>query len=72
MMVLASAASAQEYPAKPINLIVPWPAGGPTDITMRAMAEAASKHLGQPIVIENKAGGARHRWSGDDGSDGKA
>jgi len=58
MMVLASAASAQEYPAKPINLIVPWPAGGPTDITMRAMAEAASKHIGQPIVIENKAGGA--------------
>ena len=58
MMVLASAASGQEYPAKPINLIVPWPAGGPTDITMRAMAEAASKHIGQPIVIENKAGGA--------------
>jgi tripartite-type tricarboxylate transporter receptor subunit TctC len=58
VMVLASVASAQEFPAKPINLIVPWPAGGPTDITMRAMAEAASKHLGQPIVIENKAGGA--------------
>lgn len=58
MMVLASAASAQDYPSKPVTLIVPWPAGGPTDITMRAMAEAASKHLGQPIVIENKAGGA--------------
>jgi tripartite-type tricarboxylate transporter receptor subunit TctC len=58
VMVLASVASAQEFPAKPINLIVPWPAGGPTDITMRAMAEAASKHIGQPIVIENKAGGA--------------
>ena len=57
MMVLASAASAQDYPSKPITLIVPWPAGGPTDVTMRSMAEAASKHLGQPIVIENKAGG---------------
>jgi tripartite-type tricarboxylate transporter receptor subunit TctC len=57
MMVLASAAFAQDFPAKPITLIVPWPAGGPTDITMRAMAEAAAKHLGQPIVIENKAGG---------------
>src|SRR5688572_21602131 len=57
MMVLASAASAQDYPAKPVTLIVPWPAGGPTDITMRSMAEAASKHLGQPIIIENKAGG---------------
>jgi tripartite-type tricarboxylate transporter receptor subunit TctC len=57
MMGLASAVSAQDYPSKPITLIVPWPAGGPTDITMRAMAEAASKHLGQPIVVENKAGG---------------
>ena len=57
MMVLASAASAQDYPSKPITLIVPWPAGGPTDVTMRSMAEAASKHLGQPIIIENKAGG---------------
>ncbi|ETR76333.1 hypothetical protein X566_17420 [Afipia sp. P52-10] len=51
-------ASADDYPSKPITLIVPWPAGGPTDVTMRAMAEAAAKHLGQPIVIENKAGGA--------------
>jgi tripartite-type tricarboxylate transporter receptor subunit TctC len=58
MMVLASAASAQDYPTKPITLIVPWPAGGPTDATMRSMAEAASKHLGQPIVVENKAGGS--------------
>jgi tripartite-type tricarboxylate transporter receptor subunit TctC len=57
MMGLAGVASAQEFPQRPINLIVPWPAGGPTDITMRSMAEAASKHLGQPVVIENKAGG---------------
>ena len=57
MMVLAGAASAQDYPTKPVTLIVPWPAGGPTDVTMRAMADAAAKHLGQPIIIENKAGG---------------
>ena len=57
LMVLASHASAQEYPSRPITLIVPWPAGGPTDITMRSMADAAAKHLGQPIMIENKAGG---------------
>jgi tripartite-type tricarboxylate transporter receptor subunit TctC len=50
-------AQAQDYPTKPITLIVPWTAGGSTDITMRAMAEVASKHLGQPIVIDNKAGG---------------
>ena len=53
---IAGAAQAQTYPSRPITLIVPWPAGGPTDVTMRAMAEVASKHLGQPIVIENKAG----------------
>ena len=48
---------AQDYPTRPINLIVPWPAGGSTDIAMRAIAEGASKHLGQPITIDNKAGG---------------
>ena len=60
LAVLASArlAVAQEYPTKPVTLIVPWPAGGPTDVSMRAIAEAAQKHLGQPIIIENKAGGA--------------
>jgi tripartite-type tricarboxylate transporter receptor subunit TctC len=57
MMVVTSVAFAQDYPVKPVTLIVPWPAGGPTDVTMRAMADAAAKHLGQPIVVENKAGG---------------
>ena len=47
-------AMAQEYPTKPITLIVPWPAGGSTDISMRAIAESASKVLGQPIVVDNK------------------
>jgi tripartite-type tricarboxylate transporter receptor subunit TctC len=54
---LAPAAWAQDYPTRPVTLIVPWAAGGQTDITLRTLAEAASKHLGQPIVIENKAGG---------------
>jgi tripartite-type tricarboxylate transporter receptor subunit TctC len=54
---LAPQAVAQDYPTKPITLIVPWTAGGSTDITMRAMAEVASKHLGQPIIVDNKAGG---------------
>lgn len=47
---------AQSYPTKPITLIVPWPAGGSTDISMRAIARGAEKHLGQPIIIENKGG----------------
>jgi tripartite-type tricarboxylate transporter receptor subunit TctC len=47
---------AQGYPEKPITLVVPWPAGGSTDIAMRTIAEAASKHLGQPVVVDNKPG----------------
>ena len=56
-MLVSAAAGAQEYPTKPITLIVPWPAGGSTDISMRAIAESASKVLGQPIAVDNKAGG---------------
>jgi tripartite-type tricarboxylate transporter receptor subunit TctC len=55
--LFSGAAAAQEYPTKPITLIVPWPAGGSTDISMRAIADAASKHLGQPIAVDNKGGG---------------
>jgi tripartite-type tricarboxylate transporter receptor subunit TctC len=48
---------AAEYPVKPISLIIPYPAGGSTDLTGRALASAAQKHLGQPIIVENKGGG---------------
>lgn len=49
-----------QYPAKPITLLVPWAPGGGTDIVLRVLAENASKHLGQRIIVENKpgAGGA--------------
>ncbi len=57
-LALCGAARAQDYPVKPVTLIVPWPAGGSTDIAMRAIADAAAKHLGQPIVVDNKAGGS--------------
>ena len=49
-------AQAQSFPAKPIKLIIAFPAGGPTDITMRSLADNASRILGQPVVIENKPG----------------
>ena len=56
-LLMSASAGAQDYPTKPVTLIVPWPAGGSTDISMRAIADSASKALGQPIVIDNKAGG---------------
>ncbi|MGY2890594.1 hypothetical protein ACVIHI_007708 [Bradyrhizobium sp. USDA 4524] len=62
-MLVSTAALAQDYPTKPITLIVPWPAGGSTDISMRAIAESASKVLGQPIAVDNKAGGGAAPWA---------
>jgi tripartite-type tricarboxylate transporter receptor subunit TctC len=44
------------FPDRPVRLLVPWAAGGPTDIQMRALAEQAARRLGQPVIIENKPG----------------
>ena len=49
---------AQAYPSRPIKYICPWPAGGATDIVMRALAESAGKVLGQTVLIENRPGAA--------------
>ena len=57
-MLTGTPAQAQSYPSRPVTLIVPWPAGGSTDLAMRALADATQKHLGQPIVVENKPGAA--------------
>lgn len=56
LIALAGVAQAQNFPVKPVTLIVPWPAGGSSDLALRALADATQKHLGQPIVIENRAG----------------
>ena len=55
-LAVAGAAQAQGYPTKPITMIVPFAAGGPTDIIARIVADNMSKTLGQQIVIENVAG----------------
>jgi tripartite-type tricarboxylate transporter receptor subunit TctC len=54
---LASPALSQSpFPSRPIRMIVPWPAGGTTDIQMRALCEIAARRLGQTIVIDNRSG----------------
>ena len=56
--VLAGAPlSAAEFPTKPVTLVIPYPAGGSTDLTGRALAVAAKQYLGQPVICENKSGG---------------
>ena len=49
-------ARAQAWPSQPVRLMIAFPAGGPTDITMRVLAENASKLTGQPVIVENRPG----------------
>jgi tripartite-type tricarboxylate transporter receptor subunit TctC len=53
---LASAASAQTYPNRPIRMIAPFPAGGLVDVFARAVGDELAKSLGQPVIIENRPG----------------
>ena len=55
-LVVAAAASAQTYPTRPIALVVPFSAGGPTDTIARIMAERMGRSLGQTVVVENTTG----------------
>ena len=58
LFALSGSAFAQAFPAKPVTLICPWPAGGGTDLHLRKLGEIAARHLGQPVVIENRPGGS--------------
>jgi tripartite-type tricarboxylate transporter receptor subunit TctC len=55
-VAIPSLAQSQAFPSRPIKLICPWPAGGPTDAVMRAIAESAGKALGGTVIVENKGG----------------
>src|SRR6187402_1479870 len=49
-------ANAQTWPTKPVKIIVPFPAGGPTDVLTRVLGDKLAQALGQPVVVENKPG----------------
>ena len=53
-----AAAHAQDFPTRPIRVLVPYTAGGPSDVGTRLMSDPLARHLGQPLVIENKGGAA--------------
>ena len=59
-------AQAQSFPNKPVTLMVPYPPGGLSDVIARTINNTLSKHLGQPVIVENLggAGGAclHRRW----------
>src|SRR5882757_8650524 len=58
LLLLPVAASAQEFPTKPIRLIVPFPAGGPNDIIARVVGQRMSELMRQPVLIDNRGGQA--------------
>jgi hypothetical protein len=55
-LVLAGPALAQDYPTKPVKVIVPFPAAGPTDVVARLVAQKLSEKFGQQFYIENMSG----------------
>ncbi|HEU5177591.1 MAG TPA: tripartite tricarboxylate transporter substrate binding protein [Burkholderiales bacterium] len=58
LLLFITAANAQEFPSKPVRILVPWPPSGNVDITARTVAPALGEALGQQVIVENRAGAA--------------
>ena len=58
LLIAVPAASAQDFPSKPVKVIVPFPPGGPVDVLARALGEGFRERTGQTFVVDNKPGGA--------------
>ena len=56
VLALAANAAAQEFPSKPVHLVVPFPAGGPLDISGRLIGKELHDRWGRPVIVENKPG----------------
>ena len=57
LALIVLAAAAQDFPSKPVRVIVPFPPGGPTDVLARALGEGFRERTGQSLVVDNKPGG---------------
>jgi tripartite-type tricarboxylate transporter receptor subunit TctC len=57
LLLVSTIARSADFPKGPITLIIPWGAGGATDVTFRALSEATKEIIGQPIIVENRPGG---------------
>src|SRR6267143_1298781 len=56
VLALAANGAVQEFPSKPVHLVVPFPPGGPLDISGRLIGKELQDRLGQPVIVENKPG----------------
>ena len=58
LALLAGAASAQNYPSKPVRVVIPWPPGGSNDVVGRIVTQKVGENLGQQFIVDNRAGAA--------------